>query len=87
MKAKLEKLIHVSSQNLPLPFRIGKKHPNPYRAIKSYLKPATTIQKQQQLYWTGKNNLEQANPIDQHLNEGRTLKINPHVTPEPTINV
>ena len=45
------------------------------------------MQMQLQLSGTGNNHLELAITIMQHLNKGRTSKINPQVRQEPTIAV
>ena len=45
------------------------------------------MQMQLQLSGTGNNHLELAITIMQHLNKGRTPKINPQVRQEPTIAV
>ena len=68
--ADLEKLIHMSRQNLPLPSTICQQHLTPYRNIKSYIKSELTLQKQRKLSRTGNNNLEESITIDQHLNQG-----------------
>ena len=49
IKAELEKSIHRSDQNLPLPPRTGQKQRILYKTIKSHLKPATTMHMQLQL--------------------------------------
>ena len=48
-----------SYQNLQLPSEIGWNNPTPNRTINSNMKPDRTIQKQQKLFWTGQNRLEQ----------------------------
>ena len=68
--ADLEKVMHMSRQNLPLPSTIYQQHPTPYRNIKSYIKSELTLQKQRKLSRTGNNNLEESITIDQHLNQG-----------------
>ena len=45
------------------------------------------MQMQLQLSGTGNNHLELAITIMQHLNQGRTAKINPRVRQEPTTAV
>ena len=45
------------------------------------------MQQQLQLSGTGNNHLDLAKTIKQHLNQGRTPKINPQVWQEPTTAV
>ena len=42
--AELEKLIHRSGQNIPLPSRTDQKHLKPNSTIKSLIEPATKLQ-------------------------------------------
>ena len=44
---RTQKLIHRSSQNTPLPPRTDQTHQTPKRTIKSHIKPATIIQRQE----------------------------------------
>ena len=55
-----------------------------YRAIKSNIKLATTMQKQLRLSGTVNNHLRLAIAIKQHLNQGRRRAMEPNITPEPT---
>ena len=77
----------MSRQNLPLPSTICQNHPTPYRNSEKCIKSDRTIQKQRKLSQTGNNNLEESITIKQHVNQGRTRKIDPNVAPEPTIAV
>ena len=86
-QGRTRKLIHGSGQNLQLPSKTGKNHPIPYRTIESHIYSDNTMQMQLQLSGTGNNYLELAITIMQHLNQGRTRKINPPVRPEPTTAV
>ena len=84
-QGRTQKLIHRSGLNLQLPSKTGKNHPIPYRTIKGHIYSDNTMEMQLQLSGTGNNYLELA--IMQHLNQGRTRKINPPVRPEPTTAV
>ena len=46
--------------------------------------PATTMEKQLRLSLTGNSSLGLAITIERHLNQCRTRKLDPNVTPEPT---
>ena len=48
--AELEKLVHSSGQNIPLPSRLDQKHQTLYRFTKSHIIPATTMQLYLQLF-------------------------------------
>ena len=56
-----------SYQNLQLPSEIGWNNPTPNRTINSNMKPDRTIQKQQQLFWTGQNRLEQRRQLSRAI--------------------
>ena len=79
---ELEKSVHRSGKNLPLPSRTGQTHQTPNRSIKIHINPATTMHKQLQLSGTGNNHFELAITIMQHLNQSRNRKINPLVRQE-----
>ena len=82
-----QKINRRLGQNYTLASRTDKKHRSSYTAIKSYIEPATTTQKQRQLSRSGKKYLELGKTINQHLNQSRTQEIDSHVTPEPTNTV
>ena len=81
------RLEYKSSKILPLPSRNGQMHRTHYRAIKSHIKPAITIQRQLQISQTVKKRLELAITIMQYLSQRKSPKINPKERPESTTTI